>query len=119
MGRSKLYSAYITEELNTLMEYLIEREELTQIVFVRRAIREFINGEQKIDPRITNNKRSDPEFIRRSHMWTGEIDVEQLDAMKDIAEKKACKPVHVFFQALVDYCSRLSVNDTNIVIKDK
>lgn len=119
MAQNKLYSAYITEEVNTLMDYLIEREEVTQIVFVRRAIREYLKGDKKIDPRITNTKRSDPDFIRRSHMWTGEVDVSQLNALKEIAEIRGCKPAHVFFQVLVDYCGDLLEKDSNIIIKDR
>lgn len=112
-------SFYITKEVKELANFFIQREEVTRIVFIRKALRLFINGSHEVDPRVLIRKRTDPEYIKRDVFEAAYIDMEQWKALEQIAEEKGCKVAPLIFQALVNYCAFLSVNDDNIVIKEK
>ena len=116
------FSAYITEECLRLVEYLTVREELTQVVFIRKAVRNFINGDNHIDPRILIKERTNPKYIRRDAMLCGYIVNPHAAVMKvmEIAEEQGANFSQAFFQALVNYCALLiTMDDSNIEITRK
>ena len=124
MGRMRknatAFSVYITEECLRVMEYLSVREEITQVVFVRRAIRYFLAGERKIDERILITKWSNPKYIRRNALLTGYIDINQKKELEDTAREQGAKFSHAFFQAMISYCALLiTIDDTGIEITEK
>ncbi len=102
-----LYSAYITQTVFDLEEYLRAKEDITRKVFVKRAIMNFFSGRQELDERILITKRKDPGYIRRDVLFSVLINKEQLQQLEDLAVKKDCKTAQVFFQCLVDYCVTL------------
>lgn len=113
-------SVNITEECLRLIEYLCVREEITQVVFIRRAIRYFLSGDRKIDPRIMITKWSDPQYIRRNALLPIYIDCQQKEELEIIAAEQGAKFSHAFFQAMISYCALLiTIDDTGIeVIKN-
>ena len=114
------FSAYITEEFLRLEEYLTVREELTQVVFIRKAVRNFINGDNHIDPRILIKERTNPKYIRRDALLCGYIDKTQKKILEEIAEEQGANFSQAFFQALVNYCALLiTMDDSNIEITRK
>ena len=122
------FSAYITEECLRLVEYLTVREELTQVVllkfltafFIRKAVRNFINGDNHIDPRILIKERTNPKYIRRDALLCGYIDKTQKKILEEIAEEQGANFSQAFFQALVNYCALLiTMDNSNIEITRK
>lgn len=116
--KKRLYSVKITKELDSLIKYLISYEEVTQVVFVRRAINDFMNGDREIDVRLMIRKRNDKKYIKRDTMYTVWIEEFQIEQLKQVADEKNTQISNVFFQAIADYCSKL-INTMNINIDIK
>lgn len=116
MVEKKKTTFYLTSELRALMQFLMQREDLPKINFLRRAFRMFIEGSHYIDERVLITKRTDPLYIKRDVCEGLYIDIDQYEALEKIAEEKKCKVAHVIFQALVDYCSILANNSDGIVV---
>lgn len=123
MSDKKLHSVNITKELNDIIYFLIEREEITKVVFVKRAIRMFMEGKRNLDERILIRKKSDPDYINRDTLFVFHIEEEYKNKVKELSEEynemheRKCKPAHFFFQILVEYCAYLiSVDSTGIKI---
>jgi len=113
MPNSKVQmSFYINEEIRKLVKFLAKREEITKIVFYRRALRLFIKGDHKIDSRILITERSHPDYIRRGVLETIQIDPEQKQAVKQIAEEKGCNEGQLMFMAVLEYCGALLSEDS-------
>jgi hypothetical protein len=111
------FSVNITEECLRLIEYLSVREEITQVVFVRRAIRYFLSGDGKIDSRIMITKWSSPEYIKRNALLTGYIDIEQKTNLETVAAEQGATFSQAFFQAMISYCALLiTIDDTGIEV---
>ena len=94
------FSSYITPDLKNLMEFLIEREELTKVVFIRKAVRFFLNGDRVIDPRVMI-PRGEPNYISRSAIISSYIDVEQKRELEDIAWSQGSNFSAALYQALL------------------
>jgi hypothetical protein len=110
-------SVYVTEECLRLIEFLSVREEVTQVVFIRRAIRYFLSGDKKIDSRIMITKWSDPQYIRRNALMPIYIDCEQKKELEDVAAEQGGKFSQAFFQAMISYCALLiTIDDTGIEV---
>lgn len=111
------FSANITEECLRLIEFLSVREEVTQVVFIRRAVRYFLSGDKKIDPRIMITKWSDPQYIKRKALLTGYIDVNQKEELEAVAAEQGGTFTQAFFQAMISYCALLiTIDDTGIEV---
>ena len=80
------------------MNFLVEREEMKKVVFVKRAIRDFMQGERKIDERVLITARTDPMYIERNKMVTVELDEEQREQLLVVARENGCNQSQVFFQ---------------------
>ena len=115
------FSAYITEECKKLVVYLSEREDLTEVAFIKKAIDNFLEGDnQTIDERILITKRNAKGYIRRNVLISGYIDIEQKMQLEDIAKKQGANFSQVFFQCLIYYCALLiSMDDRGIIITNK
>lgn len=115
------FSAYITEECKKLVVYLSEREDLTEVAFIKKAIDNFLEGDDHvIDGRILITKRNAKGYIRRNALISGYIDVEQKMQLEDIAKKQGANFSQVFFQCLIYYCALLiSMDDRGIIITNK
>lgn len=114
----KLFSGYVSEEVFQLVNYLSKREEISKVVFTRRAIRNFMEGERKIDPRILLTQRSDPAYIERKALLTVYVEEDQRKQMEEVAEEKGCRVSQVFFQIMLDYCALLiSMDSTGVSIE--
>lgn len=119
-GEWKLFSACISHELFNLVQYLIDREEMKQIVFVKRAVTNFMAGDKKIDPRLLITKRTDPDYVIRQKTFVVRMNTELIEQIKEVAEEKHTNASTVFFQALADYCAMIiSLDDTGINIQGK
>lgn len=112
-------SVYITEECLRLIEYLSVREEITQVVFIRRAVRYFLSGDRKIDPRIMITKWSDPQYIRRNALLPIYIDCDQKEELEAVAAEQGGTFTQAFFQAMISYCALLiTIDDTGIEVAE-
>ena len=100
------FSSYITPDLKNLMEFLIEREELTKVVFIRKAVRFFLNGDRVIDPRVMI-PRGEPNYISRSAIISSYIDVEQKRELEDIAWSQGSNFSAALYQALLEFSAML------------
>lgn len=125
MADKKLHSVYITEELNNLIYYLLEREEITKIVFVKRAIRNFLAGDYKIDHRVLIRQKTHPDYISRNKLFVFHIEDDYKQLVTDFVQeynqnhKIKCNWAQVFFQILLEYAAYLiSQDSTGIVIKN-
>ena len=110
------FSAYITEECLRFVEYLTVREELTRVVFIRKAVRNFINGDNQIYPRILIKERTNPKYIRRDTLFCGYIDKTQKKILEEIAEEQGANFSQAFFQALVNNCALLISMDNRGIV---
>ena len=111
----KLFCGYLSQEVFDIIQFLVEREEITKVVFVRRAIRCFLAGDHTIMPRLRITKRSDPEYIPRHSLFSVKIDAEQREQLEQIAEEQQASLSQVFFAVMVNYCAVLiSMDDTGI-----
>ena len=110
------FSAYITEECLRFVEYLTVREELTRVVFIRKAVRNFINGDNQIYPRILIKERTNPKYIRRDTLFCGYIDKTQKKILEEIAEEQGANFSQAFFQALVNHCALLISMDNRGIV---
>jgi hypothetical protein len=118
MNNKEQISFYISGEIRKLVTFLRKREEITKIVFYKRALRLFFEGEQKIDPRILITERSHPDYIRREVLETVQIEPEQKQAVKKLAEERGCKEGHIMFMAVLEYCGMLlSIDSTGVKFK--
>ena len=114
------FSSYITEDCLKLIEYLAAREEITRIVFVRRAVKHFLQGDKIIDPRILITARKSKGYIRRDALFTGYIDKEQKKILTEIAHSQGANFSQVFFQCMINYCALLiTIDNTGIEIYKK
>ena len=112
-----IFSVCITDELMELINFLVEREELTRVVFVRKAIRYFLEGDRKIDPRILETRRNSPDYIPRNTVFTSYIDPEQRAIMEEIGKSQGGNFSKAFFQAIIYYCAMLiTIDDSGIEI---
>ena len=98
--KNRLLSSYLSQEVYDIMNFLVEREEMKKVVFVKRAIRDFMQGERKIDERVLITARTDPMYIERNKMVTVELD-----------EENGCNQSQVFFQCILNYCLKLIAED--------
>lgn len=116
-SKKRLFSGYVSKEIFELMNYLIEREEVTKVVFVRRAIRNFMDGPHYISPRLRITQRSDPDYVERKCMVVVHMEDEQREQLKKVAEEQHCTLSQVFFQVILDYCAVLiSLDGTGMEI---
>ncbi len=117
----KLYSGYVSQEVYELVDFLAKREEISKtVVFPKRAIRYFMEGDRKIDPRILITQRSDPAYIERKALLTVYIEDEQRRQLEAVAEERGCNVSQVFFQVMLDYCAVLiSMDSTGVSIEKK
>ena len=113
----RIYNAKISKQLFDLAEFLAEREEVTRLVFTRRAIRHYMDDKKDVDARILITKRSDPNYIERGTLYSVLIDEEQKKQIEEVAKDKGCKTAQLFFFILLEYCTFLySVDKTGIEI---
>lgn len=123
MSEKKLHSVNITKQLNDIIYFLIEREEITKVVFVKRAIRMYLEGNKNLDERILIRRKADPEYINRDTLFVFHIEEEYKNKVRELAEEynavheRKCKAAHFFFQIFVEYCAYLiSIDDSGIEI---
>ena len=102
--KNRLLSSYLSQEVYDIMNFLVEREEMKKVVFVKRAIRDFMQGEL-----IT--ARTDPMYIERNKMVTVELDEEQREQLLVVARENGCNQSQVFFQCILNYCLKLIAED--------
>ena len=95
----KLFSGYVSEEVFQLVNYLSKREEISKVVFTRRAIRNFVESEKKIDPRILITQRSDPEYIERKALLTVYVRKSNVNNWRKWQKKKAARYRRYFFRS--------------------
>ena len=113
-GKNKrLFSSYISKEVYDIMEFLIGREEISRVVFVRRAIRCFMETDRSIESRLRITKRSDPDYIERGALVTVYMEDEQREQLKWAAKEQGCTLSQAFFQAVLNYCAVLVSLDQN------
>ena len=109
--KNRLLSSYLSQEVYDIMNFLVEREEMKKVVFVKRAIRDFMQGERKIDERVLITARTDPMYIERNKMVTVELDEEQREQLLVVARENGCNQSQVFFQCNLNYCLKLIAED--------
>ena len=113
------FSSYITQDLKNIMEFLIEREEITKVVFIRKAVRYFLSGDRVIDKRVMI-PRGEPNYISRSALITSYIDIDQKKELEDIAWSQGSNFSAALYQALLEYSAMMiTIDDTGFVYKKK
>lgn len=109
------YSCYISEELDEIVNYLIQREDTKRVIFVRKAINYFLASDRTVEPRVKNRKRNDPGYIKRGKLFVTYLEEEQKEQLKRVAEEQGCFLSQVFFQVLLNYCAVLiSLDSTGL-----
>lgn len=107
----------LPKNISEIISFLAEREELTMVVFVRRAIRLFLAGDHKIADRVRITERKHPDYIKKDGRLATYIDVDYHEQLLKVAEEQDCSFSQVMYQALIDYCALLiSQDDTGIII---
>ena len=99
-GKKKYFTSYLSKDVAELAKYLTEREEITNVVFVRRAIRTFLSGNH-------------PYYVVRGSLYSVYLDEEQKEQLKQVAAEQGCTLSQVFFQLMMDYCIRLISEDSS------
>ncbi|MBO5485052.1 MAG: hypothetical protein J6K58_06705 [Lachnospiraceae bacterium] len=118
MAKKRLFSSYLSEELYELVYFLMEREEINKVTFVKRAIRYYMAGDRKLDSRVLITKRNDPDYIERKALFSVHLEEDQKMQLKEVALEKKCKPSQVFFQVILEYCAVLiSIDDSGLEIE--
>jgi hypothetical protein len=113
------FSSYITQELKNIIDFLTEREEITKVVFIKKAIRHFLTGNKIIDGRIMI-QRGEPNYISRNALLTSYINVEQKKELEDIAWSQGATFSEALYQALLEYSMKMiTINDTGFQIRRK
>lgn len=113
------FSSYITQELKILITFLVEREEITKVVFIRKAVRHFLGGDKIIDERV-KIPRGRENYIPRSVIITSYIDVEQKKKMEEIALSQGTNFSAALYQALLEYSVALIAEDNSgIIVENK
>ena len=111
------FSSYITQDLKNIMEFLIEREEITKVVFIRKAVRYFLSGDRIIDKRVMI-PRGEPKSISRSALITSYIDIDQKKELEDIAWSQGSNFSAALYQALLEYSAMMiTIDDTGFVYR--
>lgn len=112
-GKKKFFTSYISKEVADLANYLTEREEITKVVFVRRAIRTFMEGDHHIDDRLRITEKKNPNYVVRGCLYTVYLEEEQKEQLKQVTIEQQCTLSQVFFQLMMDYCIRLISEDAS------
>lgn len=119
MGKKRLFSSYLSKEVAEMADFLTEREEVSKVVFVRRAIRFFMEGDHKVDERLRITEKTKPNYIKRGIMYNVYMEDEQRQQLKLVAQEENCTLSQVFFQVMIDYCVWLiDQNDEGIVLQE-
>lgn len=101
------------------MEFLIEREEITKVVFIRKAVRYFLSGDRVIDKRVMI-PRGEPNYISRGALITSYIDIDQKKELEDVAWSQGSNFSAALYQALLEYSAMMiTIDDTGFVYKKK
>lgn len=109
----------LPKNISEVISFLAEREELTMVVFVRRAIRTFLAGEHIISDSVRITERNHPDYIKKDGNIATYIDVDYHEKLLKVAEEQECTFSQVMYQALIDYCAFLiSQDDTGIVFHE-
>lgn len=115
----KIFCSYISPELAELADFLTEREEVSKVVFVRRAIRFFMKGNHKVDDRLRITEKSNPDYVKRGVLYNVRMDMEQNLQLKLVAYEEECTVSQLFFQIMLDYCVYLiEQNNEGIAMED-
>ena len=110
----------ITKELKDIMDYLISREDIPSTLFLKRALKMFLDGDRKVDDRVLIKKRTHPDYIRRDTPIGNYVDPEQMQQIRELEKERGYNKSQIVFQALLEYCAYLITLDrTGIVIHDK
>ena len=112
-GKKKYFTSYLSKDVAELAKYLTEREEITKVVFVRRAIRTFLSGNHHIDDRLRITEKNHPDYEVRGSLYSVYLDEEQKEQLKQVAAEQGCTLSQVFFQLMMDYCIRLISEDSS------
>lgn len=104
-------SVYITQKLKDLMKFLVEREDIPQTLFLKRALKMYLAGSKDIDARVLITERTHPDYIRRDVPLGVYIDLGQWKELERTAAEKGCNASQEVFQALVEYCASLAGQD--------
>lgn len=116
----RLFSSYISKEVYDIMEFLIQREETSKVVFVRRAIRCFMETDRSIEPRLRITKRNNPDYVERGALVTVYMEDGQREQLKAAAKEQGCTLSQAFFQAVLNYCAVLvSLDQSGMEIKEE
>lgn len=119
-GKKRLFSSYISKEISDVMEFLIRREEVSKVVFVRRAVRCFMETDRSIEPRLRITKRSDPDYVERGILVTVYMEEETREQLKWAAQEQHCTLSQAFFQAILNYCAVLvSLDQSGMEIREE
>lgn len=116
----KQFACQLSTELYELATFLSKREEISRVVFTRRAVRYFMTGDRKIDPPVLITERSNPNYLNRGSLWVVQMDEAQKKQIEEVAEENHCTVSQVFFQIMIDYCALvITQDDTGIIITEK
>lgn len=111
-AKKRLFSAFITNEIYEMVDFLSEREEITKVVFFRRSLERFFTSGQRVSPRILITERNDPDYIKRDRLVMTYIEEDLWQIMKQTSEDQHCNLSQVFFSAVVNYCAVLIEQDS-------
>lgn len=106
-------SFYISENLREVVNFLYKREEVTKIVFYKRAVKHFLSQDTQIHPRILITERSHPAYVKRNVLETIKFESDLKTRIAEMAKQKQCSEGQIIFQALTDYCALLLEVDSS------
>lgn len=110
-------SFYLTKNLRDLSRFLHKREEITKIVFYRRALKYYFEIDGEVDSKVLITERNHPDYIRRDAPETVKIDLDLKAKIEELALEKGYKEGQIIFSAVVDYCvALLKLDSTGVTI---
>ena len=112
-------SFYLTKNLRDLSRFLHKRDEITKVVFYRRALKYYFEVDGTVDPKVLITERSHPDYIRRDAVETVKIDIDLKAQIEELALEKNYTEGQIIFMAIVDYCTLLlSIDSTGVTLKE-
>ena len=110
-------SYYITKYLQEVIEYLKQMEEVTNIVFLDRALWYFFEADPSMTEKLLITNRSDSDYVKRNILISNYIYKDQDEKVERYAYKMGYKKSQIIFQALLNYSAYLLQKNDNFYLK--
>lgn len=104
----KLTTVKITSKTKYLEEIICKITGMAKAEFFRRAIDSFIENEEIVEDELKITKKTDPDYIVKDERELIYLDDVRRDKLEEIALQQNTGITIVIFQALLNYCTKMS-----------